>query len=434
MVASLNEVDIVKHLYPFDYCIAGEGADKAVNVYKSFLPFQVHSYSSGEEINGWCIPQGWEVTKAQISWGEHNKYDAISQTPLGCAYLSDGFIGIVDKPELLKHLAWRDDLPNAVVYDWTRLYRQSCNSWGLCLPKTIIQLLPDTSLSVEINVNLYDAKMRVYDYVLKGDTEEEILINAHNCHPYQANDDISGCAVGIKVFNHLRSLKRRKYTYRLLIGPELFGPMFWLNDTTIKHGQIVGCILLKSVGNNAELHLQQSYLGVSDLDLAAKLLINSRQVHPFRQYYGNDETVFEAPGFEHPTITLTRYPFYEYHTSLDTPDKISQECLQQTTNTVLQLINILETNTAAKFVSKGLYCLSSPKYNLYRKAEEPGISQDGRSELDKRWNLLMNCLPRELAAKKSILEIATKFKLDYSKVLEYILEWQEKGLLFLDND
>ena len=43
--------------------------------------------------------------------------------------------------------------------------------------------------------------MLVYDYYLEGSTKDEIIFNAHNCHPYQANDDISGCAVTNKNFS-----------------------------------------------------------------------------------------------------------------------------------------------------------------------------------------------------------------------------------------
>ena len=45
--------------------------------------------------------------------------------------------------------------------------------------------------------------MRVMDYTLKGKSKETIIINAHNCHPFQANDDISGCAVGILSLIHI---------------------------------------------------------------------------------------------------------------------------------------------------------------------------------------------------------------------------------------
>ena len=49
--------------------------------------------------------------------------------------------------------------------------------------------------------------MKILEYTLKGKNKETIIINAHNCHPYQANDDISGCAVGIALLKNLKNKK-----------------------------------------------------------------------------------------------------------------------------------------------------------------------------------------------------------------------------------
>ena len=45
----------------------------------------------------------------------------------------------------------------------------------------------------------------------------------------------------------------------------------------------------------------------------------------FREIYGNDEIVFDSPGYEIKTITFTRFPFKEYHTDGDTPEIISEK-------------------------------------------------------------------------------------------------------------
>ena len=79
----------------------------------------------------------------------------------------------------------------------------------------------------------------------------------------------------------------------------------------------------------------------------------------------------------------------------------------------------------------GLHCLSNPMYGLYRKAPEPGISDDGTSELEIRWNLLMNCLPRDLGAGLSTLDISLKYQLSYELVRDYVNEWERKGLASL---
>ena len=57
---------------------------------------------------------------------------------------------------------------------------------------------------VDIKTEIKKSKMKVLEYTLKGKNKETIIINAHNCHPFQANDDISGCAVAIKLFQELK--------------------------------------------------------------------------------------------------------------------------------------------------------------------------------------------------------------------------------------
>ena len=59
--------------------------------------------------------------------------------------------------------------------------------------------------------------------IKKGKSKNTVIINAHNCHPFQANDDMSGCAVAILIFKELKKFKNLYYTYRLLISPELTG-------------------------------------------------------------------------------------------------------------------------------------------------------------------------------------------------------------------
>ena len=124
-----------------------------------------------------------------------------------------------------------------------------------------IKDFPSDNLDISIKTKNYDSKMLVYDYLLEGEYKEEIIINAHNCHPYQANDDISGCAVAIAVFQYLKKLKNRKYSYRLIISPELFGPMFWLEKNKNCLTKIIGSILLKSVGNKSSMKIQKTFNG-----------------------------------------------------------------------------------------------------------------------------------------------------------------------------
>lgn len=430
---------IAEKLYPFYYSVVGEGSNSAVDTFQQFADFTCHKFDSGSELRGWVIPEGWKPLKATISFKGSVIHDCLKSSPLGCAYLSPSFRGTVTKAELLSHCAWRDDLPGATVYDWTRLYRKGDQAkWGLSIPWNILTTFPDELLDVQIDTSTYDSQMTVLDYKVKGKVDDEIIINAHNCHPFQANDDISGCAVALAFFIYRLSKKNNYYSYRLLIAPELFGPMFWLEKLSLSNKTIKSSILLKSVGNDAQIKIQNSFIGDSDVDRAAKsaLLKYSQcddvNFFPYRTYYGNDESIFEALGIQIPTVTLTRYPFHEYHTDFDTPDKLSPERLMETFEILESMITIIEGNKRASVVQPGLFCLSNPRYDLYRKAPEPGISDQGNTPQEKNWNLLMNCLPRDLHSGLSVLEISLKYEIDFKLLLDYIQEWESKGLIKLE--
>jgi len=429
-----NELySIVQKLYPCNYSVSGQPSTDAIRSFSDLLPFLVHSYPSGQALRGWVIPHGWSVSKALIKHEGNVIYDCISDSPLGCAYLSPSFHGTVDKATLLAHSSYRLDLPHAIVYDWTRLYRPASTNWGLSIPWSVLSSLPDENIEIDLSTTTYPSSMNVLEFHIAGLSSREIIINAHNCHPYQANDDISGCAVAIKLFQYLSGLQNLKYSYRLIIAPELFGPMFWLEQYKHLVNRFAGCFLLKSVGNDSPLKLQSSFHSSSDANKALEkaaldFLDESPAIYPYRTYYGNDETVFEAPGNCIPTVTMTRFPFEEYHTNLDTPSIISPSRLSETFFVLLKAINILETNFELVRPPDGLFCLSHPDYDLYKSAPEPGISDAGTDKVSRRWNLLMNTLPRHCCTGITVLDAAIKYDLPYDSVHEYLTRWAERGL------
>ena len=270
--------------------------------------------------------------------------------------------------------------------------------------------------------------------------KKTILFNAHNCHPFQANDDISGCAVGIALFKYLKDKKNLRYSYRLLICPELIGTMFWINKIFKKDKNISAAILLKSVGNNRKLKFQKSFDGNTKLDMIAKNVFDSKykeyESGPFRTIYGNDETVFESPGYKIPTISLTRFPFKEYHTDLDKPNKLSEKQLVDTLDTCKKIIWYFEKNYSYKVNFKGLISLSNPKYDLYKKTFSVGIhnSKVKINSSDIKWNLLMNNLPMELENGRDVLYLSNKYNLPFNDILYYLNKWEEKKLIKKNHD
>jgi aminopeptidase-like protein len=423
-------VDLATRLFPFDYSFTGVGNDASAAILNAELPFQMIEYASGRELNGWTIPPACIVDNAELRFQGKVVYDGKAQ-PLGVPALSDSFVGRITREQLKARLFTVPANSSAVPYHWMRLYRPNDPIWGFCMPQSIAETLPDGDYDVDLRTRLVPSTMKVFLHELTGETEEVILFNAHNCHPFQANDDISGIVVGIELMRRLACLPRRRYSYALMVAPELFGPMFWLDGLAAdKWGKIKGAVMLKSVGNDRPLRLQQSFHGNAALDLAAHNIFRQRYSNyesgEFRAIYGNDETVFEAPPYSIPSISVTRWPFPEYHTDQDVPACLHEPRLQETVQTVLGICEALEMNLRPLTTVKGLVCLS--RYGLYKPV--PPIGADGvdYTSLSGRWNRLMNALPRLMDGRTSLIEIAERFQLPIAEVHSYIQKWISHGL------
>lgn len=423
--------NLVEKLYPFAYSVTSRDSDRAVEAFRAELPFDVHEFASGLELNGWLVAPEWRVLKAEIRRDGEIVYDG-TKSPLGVITLSKSFAGKVNLPTLKEHLYFSSESPDAIVYHWTALYRPKDRSWGFCVPRTLYESLEEGEYEVNLLTEEKPGTMKVLDYTLPGDSADTILLNAHNCHPYQANDDISGCAVGIRVLQALAERPSRRFSYRLVIAPELIGTVFWLDKLGESARQLRYTIMLKSVGNSRPLRLQESYTGSARIDRAAHYVFKSRfgnyDSGKFRTIYGNDETVFEAPGYEIPSISLTRFPFAGYHTDLDTPELLGEDALQEAVATTLAIIDTMEMDISPRFLLKGLVSLSNPRYDLYRAAPAPGVDKEDYVAVNARWNLLMNCLARELDGKTPLLDIANRYELPLDQLYDYVAKWIEKSL------
>jgi len=427
----LKILNIIKKLFPFEYSIVGPGNDRALKEFKSFLPFKIYSFESDKLLNGWKIPRAFKVIKANLDYNGKTIYDG-KTNPFGVPSHSETFSGYVNYKDLKNHIYYSDTLTNAIPYNWTGLYRKNSNNWGFCMTKKKFLKLKKGKYRVQIKTEKKRSKMRVLEYTLKGKSDETIIINAHNCHPYQANDDISGCAVGIDILKGLKKIRNRYFTYKLLIAPELTGTVFWLNK---KKRKLKYAILLKSVGNKNIIKIQKSYVGNTKLDRIADRIIRKKfkkfKIGKFRELYGNDETVFDSPGYNIPSITITRYPFKEYHTNQDVPEKLSEKKLQEIKNYTLLIIKEIELEQKKTFRVnfKGLISLSNPKYKLYLDAKSPGIDKKKYNKIKKKWNLLMNCLPNDVERALTVEEIAEKYQLPINQVKIYCNKWVKKNLL-----
>ena len=397
----------------------------------SLVTIKDHLFKSSTQFNGWEVPQKWEVEKAEIRHKGKVVYDGTAH-PLGVITHCHSFQGTLSLKELKKHLFVAQTRPNAIPFNFRFMYRPWEKGWGFCLPKNLLNSLKDGEYEIDIKTTFSEGEMLVREFILEGEKEESIIFAAHIDHAGQANDDVAGCAVGIALLNAIKEkYPKRRYTYRLILTQEIVGSVFYLNDLSKKErSQLKYGMFLEMLGNNNTLNLQRSLQGNTYIDsvceLALTTLTDDSRVCNFRESAGNDEIVFEAPGYNIPMPSLSRWPYVEYHTSDDNMNIIFEDKLQQSVDYLLNVVNILEHDVKVKRKFSGLVSLANPKYNLYIDPGQVVNNTFGQNAKEASFQYKM---PNYLEGNYRISEIATLFGLKFDWLLDYFNKMKAKGLV-----
>lgn len=426
--------ELVELLFPYDYSITGEANDASSEILQTILPFRVSEYASGMELNGWVIPRGWKLNYLKI----------IENGKLLFELRNHPFCVPKNTPSMdVDNLSYRDLISRVnrsvtgdsedFVYDWRNLYSNKPLDWSLCLSEEMIRKLgKESSYRVIIDSTFYSSTLKVLEFDTHPDLDSSIIVNAHNCHPFQANDDVSGIVGGILLAELWAKEHKPKFNLKLLIAPELYGPIFFLDS----HGQetdFLGALLFKAIGNHGQLKLQQSVQQNSLISQMATRLFFERGskelVHAFRTLYGNDEIVFENPPYCISTVTLTRVPFIEYHNSSDTPSRLSVNSIAESVEVALKILRGISGNSYYEWVAKGLPKLSGLPQELYKPTRAQGIHNQGDGDVEKSWHVLMNSLPALVHQGADSLELSKRFDLPILEVIEYLAKWETAGFL-----
>ncbi|MEE2924503.1 MAG: DUF4910 domain-containing protein, partial [bacterium] len=278
-----------------------------------------------------------------------------------------------------------------------------------------------------IDSTFSDGTLKVGEIFIPGSSGREIILIAHLCHPCQVDDDLTGVVALLSLSEKLRKHKNH-YSYRILIVPETIGTIAHLanNDEILESADFGIC--LGSLGNKNNLSLQQSRTGHSMLDLAAKNVLREtsiiHRVGKFGEVIGNDEKVLESPGVSIPTISLTRCqpwlegrPFPEYHSSLDTPEKITLERIIEVEDIVEKILMQLNSN---------FYPIPKFKGPIYLTPLNLWIDPRKDPQYLIKINELMQLLHED---DLSMIEIANRLEISYSLLMEWVDTFEKNELL-----
>lgn len=211
---------------------------------------------------------------------------------------------------------------------------------------------------MRVESSLYPGFLEVVEAFIPGETEEEVVVVAHLCHPQpSANDNASGSAVLLEVARALHTLIADKKLgtprrgIRFLLVPEMNGTIAYLASNEGKIPLMVAAVNLDMVGENQELC--RSSLLVERTPDAMPSCVNdlmevifedrTREVgnlsstekyasfrHAITPFSGaSDHYIFSDPSVGVPCPMLIQWPDLFYHSSLDTVDKVDPRSLQR---------------------------------------------------------------------------------------------------------
>jgi aminopeptidase-like protein len=413
--------DLVAELYPITRSITGNGVRDTLRRLGELMPLDVHEISSGTRVFDWTVPREWNIRDAYVEDSTGRRVIDFRENNLHVVGYSTPIRARMTLAELKEHLFTIPERPEWIPYR-TSYYRET---WGFCLSHNAFLALEDGEYDVCIDSTLEDGHLTYGECRLQGERDDEVLVSTHVCHPSLANDNLSGIAVATFLARRLMSLPRR-LSYRFLFVPGTIGAISWLSEnrsivSRIKHG-----LVLTGVGDEGRPTYKRSRRGNADIDRAVEhVLQHSDEDHEVVDFspYGYDERQYCSPGFDLPVGCFMRTPwgrYPEYHTSADDLGFVHARSLEDSLDTVLAALSIVDNN--ATYVNLNPYCEPQlGRRGLYRSAG--GRKDESIDELALLWVLNLS------DANHSLLDVAERSGLQFHAVRAAADALLDAGLL-----
>lgn len=340
---------LMETLFPMHRSLIGPGFAASLEKLRESLPLEIHKFPSGTKVFDWTIPKGFKVNEAYVEAPDGTRPIDFEKNHCHVWSHSAPFFGEMDLEELVENIAVHPVLSDAIPQR-ASYYREK---WGVSASQNQVNDLQPGRYKVNIDTELIDDFLRIGEFYLPGETEDEIIIPTYLCHPHGANDNLSGVVVAIELFKLLQKVENRRFSYRLLIWPETIGSITYISQFPERLKNVVGGIMLAICGDPGPFELKKSFDGNSFMDKAAKhALAHSGKEHKILDYEqsGADERQFNAPGLRLPMIRLARsFEYYpEYHSSSDDLTVVTQDALLDTLNMYCKTIEVIERDRVYK--------------------------------------------------------------------------------------
>ncbi|MDF1813678.1 MAG: DUF4910 domain-containing protein, partial [Verrucomicrobiales bacterium] len=292
---------------------------------ENFEPeLELKEVATGTQAFDWKIPKEWNIRDGWIADSNGEKIVDFKTRNLHVVGYSTPVNKKLPLEELRKRIHTMEDQPTVTPYV-TSYYN---DYWGFCMPHQQLGELEEGEYHVYIDSELKDGHLTYAEWVLPGESDEEIFLSAYVCHPSMANNELSGPLVATWIAKWLASRPRR-FTYRIVFIPETIGSIYYLSrNLDAMKKRVVAGFNLSCVGDDRAYSYVASRYENTMADKVAKNVLASIdsdfQAYSFLRR-GSDERQYCSPGVDLPIVTLCRTKFgqfLEYHTSADDFDRV----------------------------------------------------------------------------------------------------------------
>jgi aminopeptidase-like protein len=412
---------LAAEIYPICRSITGDGVRATLDHLARHIDLEVHEVPTGTQVFDWTIPREWTIRDAFIKDPAGERVVDFQRCNLHVLNYSQPVHARLPLAALKEHIFTLPDQPQLIPYR-TSYYAEN---WGFCMAHEQLEALPDGLYEVLIDARLDDGSLTYGEYLHQGETDDEILLSAHICHPSLANDNCSGLALLTHLAKRLAPLSTR-HSYRFVFAPGTIGAIAWLARNEhrvdrIRHGLVVSC-----VGDGGGPTYKRSGQGDALIDRAMAHVLHhaggSPTILDFFPY-GYDERQYCSPGFNLPVGLFQRSQFAtfpEYHTSADNLDFIRADHLASSYRLIAGALDIVENDRRP--TSTNPKC--EPQLGRRGLYAALGGSKDGAAKsMAFLWILNLS------DGRHSLLDIAERAELPFGVVAEAARLLQDSGLL-----
>ena len=412
--------ELARELYPICRSITGDGVRQTLGILRRIIDLKIHEIPSGTAVFDWTVPKEWNIRDAFIKDPSGVKIVDFADCNLHVMSYSTPVRARLSLAELKNHIFTLPEYPEWIPYR-TSYYNEN---WAFCMSDRQFLELPEGEYEVYIDTTLEDGALTYGEYVVPGETEEEVVFSCHVCHPSLANDNLSAIAVAAFLARWL-STKPRRYSYRFLFTPGAIGSIVWLALNEAQLTRVHAGLVLACLGDGGQFTYKKSRRGDSEIDrVVSQALKESSTAHEIIDFFpfGYDERQFCSPGINLPMGALMRTPhgqFAEYHTSADDLEFIKAENLAVSFALSRRIVELLENNRT--FINLNPKCEPQlGRRGLY--GSVGGQSGKGR-EMALLWVLNFS------DGAHSLLDIAARSGLSFAEIADAADALKDHGLL-----